>query len=99
MCPLIELRKYMYYSAAHCKGNTTPSNYSIYTFNVKISPRVGQKRLRFNNKTGAREFMKFTKKYHQQIEAEQANIGRIVRAMSPPKLADIGVQLQEASHD
>ena len=66
---------------------------------VKISPHVGQKWLRFNNKTGAREFMKFTKKYHQQIAEESATIGRIVCAMSPLKLADIGVQLQEASHD
>ena len=67
--------------------------------NVKISPHVGQKQLRFNDTTGAREFMKFTKQYHQQVEAEHTVIGRIVCAMSPPKLADIGIQIQEASHD
>ena len=61
--------------------------------------KISQKRLRFDNKTGTREFMKFAKKYHQQIEAEQASIGKIVHAMSPPKLADIGAQTQEATHD
>ena len=64
---------------------------------VKISPRVSQKRLRFGNDVGKREFIKFTKKYHQQLEEECASVGRItVRAMSPPRLADIGVLLQEA---
>ena len=66
---------------------------------VKVSPCVDQKWLRFDNKTGAHEFMKFTKKYHQQVEEEQAIIGQIVCAMSPPKLADTGGWLQEASRD
>ena len=69
------------------------------TSNVKISPHMSQKWLRFDNKTDAREFMKFAQKYHQQIKEEQASISRIVHAMSPPKLADIGVQIQEASRD
>ena len=65
--------------------------------NVKISPRVSQKRLRFGDDVGKREFIKFAKKYHQQLEEECASVGRItVRAMSPPQLADIGVLLQEA---
>ena len=67
---------------------------------VKISPHVSQKQLRFGNDVGAHDFMKFAKKYHQQQEEECASIGRLtVHAMSPPKLADIGVQLQEATHD
>ena len=65
---------------------------------VKISPRVSQKRLRFGDDVGKREFIKFAKKYHQWLEEEEcASVGRItVRAMSPPRLADIGVLLQEA---
>ena len=64
---------------------------------VKISPRVSQKRLRFGDDVDKREFIKFAKKYHQQLEEECASVGRItVRAMSPPRLADIGVLLQEA---
>ena len=48
---------------------------------------MSQKRLRFGNDVGARDFMKFAKKYHQQIEEESANIGRLtVRATSPPLL-------------
>ena len=70
---------------------------------VKISPRVSQKRLRFGDNVGKREFIKFAKKYHQQLEEECASVGRITaRAMSPPRLADIGVLLQEAeeaTHD
>ena len=64
---------------------------------VKISPRVSQKRLRFGDDVDKREFIKFAKKYHQQLEEEEcASVGRIaVRAMSPPRLADIGVLLQE----
>ena len=67
------------------------------THSVKISPRMSQKRLRFGNDVGKREFIKFAKKYHQQLEEEEcASVGRItVRAMSPPRLADIGVLLQE----
>ena len=54
---------------------------------VKISPHMSQKWLRFGNNVGAHDFMKFTKKYHQQIKEESANIGRItVCAMSPPLL-------------
>src|ERR1700727_1011225 len=64
---------------------------------VKISPRVSQKRLRFGDNVGKREFIKFAKKYHQQLEEECASVGRVtVRAMSPPRLADIGVLLQQA---
>ena len=64
---------------------------------VKISPRVSQKRLRFGDNVGKREFIKFAKKYHQQLEEECASVGRVtVCAMSPPWLADIGVLLQEA---
>ena len=65
---------------------------------VKISPRVSQKRLRFGDDVGKREFIKFAKKYHQQLEEEEcASVGRIVvRAMSPPCLADVGVLLQQA---
>ena len=50
---------------------------------VKISPRVSQKRLRFGDDVGKREFIKFAKKYHQQLEEEEcASVGRIVvRAM------------------
>ena len=62
---------------------------------VKISPHVSQKWLRFGDDVGKCEFIKFTKKYHQQLEC--TSVGRItVRAMSPPQLADIGVLLQEA---
>ena len=74
---------------------------SVVSF-VKVSPRVNQKRLRFGDDVGKREFIKFAKKYHQQLEEECASVGRItVRAMSPLQLADIGVLLQEveeASH-
>ena len=71
--------------------------YSDYVQYVKISPRMSQKRLRFSNNVGACEFMKFAKKYHQRQEEECASVGRIiVCAMSPPRLADIGVLLQEA---
>ena len=64
---------------------------------VKISPRMSQKRLRFGNDVGKHEFIKFAKKYHQQLEEECTSVGRItVRAMSPPRLANIGVLLQEA---
>ena len=52
---------------------------------VKISPRMSQKRLRFGDDVGKREFIKFTKKYHQQLEEECTSVGRItVHAMSPP---------------
>ena len=72
-----------------CKSN--------HTRRVKISPRVSQKRLRFGDNVDKREFIKFAKKYHQQLEEECASVGRVtVRAMSPPRLADIGVLLQEA---
>ena len=65
---------------------------------VKISPRVSQKRLRFGDDVGKRKFIKFAKKYHQRLEEEEcASVGRVtVRAMSPPRLADIGVLLQQA---
>ena len=64
---------------------------------VKISPRVSQKQLRFGDDVGKCEFIKFAKKYHQQLEEECASVGRItMRAMSPPRLADIGVLLQKA---
>ena len=54
---------------------------------VKTSPCIGQKQIRFNDKTCTREFMKFAKKYHQQIEEESTAIGRLeVCAMSPPLL-------------
>ena len=69
---------------------------------VKINPRVSQKWLRFGDDVGVRDFMKFTKKYHQQQEEECASVGRIIIcAMSPPKLADNGILLQkaEATHD
>ena len=69
---------------------------------VKISPCMSQKQLRFGDNVGACNFIKFAKKYHQQQEEECASVGRIiVRAMSPPRLADIGVLLQEAeaTHD
>ena len=63
---------------------------------VKTSPCMSQKWLRFGDDVGARNFVKFAKKYHQQQEEECASVGRItVRAMSPPRLADIGVLLQE----
>ena len=52
---------------------------------VKISPRMSQKWLRFGDEVGAHNFMKFTKKYHQQQEEECASVGRItVCAVSPP---------------
>ena len=63
---------------------------------------MSQKRLRFGDNVGVCDFIKFTKKYHQQQEEECASVGRIiVRAMSPPRVADIGVLLQEveATHD
>ena len=73
------------------------------TSDVKISPCVSQKWLRFGDDVGKHEFIKFAKKYHQQLEEECASVGRVtVRAMSPPWLADIGVLLQEAeeaTHD
>ena len=72
-------------------------NTKLESLGVKISPRVSQKRLRFGDDVGKREFIKFAKKYHQQLEEECASVGRVtVRAMSPPRLADIGVLLQEA---
>ena len=53
-----------------------------------------------SNKTKIRKWSApFTtaKKYHQQLEEECASVGRItVCAMSPPRLADIGVLLQKA---
>ena len=67
------------------------------TSDVKISPCMNQKRLSFGNDVDKREFIKFAKKYHQQLEEECTSVGRItVRAMSPPWLADIGILLQEA---
>ena len=55
------------------------------TSTVKISPHMSQKWLRFDDNTGAHEFMKFAKKYHQQEKEECANIGRLtVCAVSPP---------------
>ena len=46
---------------------------------------------------GKHEFIKFAKKYHQQLEEECASVGRItVHAMSPPQLAEIGILLQKA---
>ena len=64
---------------------------------VKVSPCISQKRLRFGDDVDKHEFIKFAKKYHQQLEEEYASVGRItVHAMSPPQLADIGVLLQEA---
>ena len=63
---------------------------------------MSQKWLRFGDNVGACNFVKFAKKYHQQQEEGYASVGRIVvRAMSPLKLADIGVLLQkaEATHD
>ena len=57
---------------------------------------MSQKQLRFGDDVGKHEFIKFAKKYHQQLEEECASVGRItVHAMSPPQLADIGVLLQE----
>ena len=68
-----------------------------YVVCIKISPHVSQKRLRFGDDVGAHEFIKFAKKYHQQQEEECASVGRItVSAMSPPRLADIGILLQRA---
>ena len=57
-----------------------------------------QKRLRFGDDVGAREFIKYAKQYHQQLQDEGcASVGKtVVRAMSPPCLADIGVLLQQA---
>ena len=58
---------------------------------------MNQKWLRFGDDVDKHEFIKFAKKYHQQLEEECASVGRItVHAMSPPRLADIGVLLQEA---
>ena len=58
---------------------------------------MSQKWLRFGDDVGAHNFMKFAKKYHLQKEEECASVGRIiVRAMAPPRLADIGILLQEA---
>ena len=58
---------------------------------------MSQKWLRFGDNVGKRKFIKFAKKYHQQLEEECASVGRVtVHAMSPPRLADIGVLLQEA---
>ena len=80
-----------------------PEVMATQTQDVKISPHMSQKRLRFGNDVGACDFVKFAKKYHQQQEEECASVGRItVHAMSPPRLADIGVLLQEVeevSHD
>ena len=48
---------------------------------------MSQKQLRFGNDVGAGDFMKFAEKYHQQVEDECANIGRLtVHATSPPLL-------------
>ena len=64
---------------------------------------MSQKWLRFGDNVDKCEFIKFTKKSHQQLEEECTSVGRItVHAMSPPQLADIGVLLQEAeeaTHD
>ena len=69
----------------------------LFSVVVKVSPRVSQKRLRFGDDVGAHNFIKFAKKYYQQQEEECASVGRIiVCAMSPPRLADIGILLQEA---
>ena len=58
---------------------------------------MSQKRLRFDDDVGACDFVKFAKKYHQQQEEECTSVGRIiVCAMSPLRLADIGILLQEA---
>ena len=38
---------------------------------------MSQKRLRFGDDVGVCNFMKFTKKYHQQQEEECASVGRI----------------------
>ena len=35
---------------------------------VKISPCVGQKQLRFGDDVGARDFVRFARQYHQQLE-------------------------------
>ena len=69
----------------------------LHIASVKISPHVSQKQLRFDEDVGVRKFVKLAKKYHQQHKEECASVGRIIiRAMSPPRLADIGVLLQEA---
>ena len=61
------------------------SEWDSTAYGVKISPCMSQKRLRFGDDVGKREFIKFAKKYHQQLEEECTSIGRItVRAMSPP---------------
>ena len=63
---------------------------------------MSQKWLRFDEDVGVREFIKLAKKYRQQQEEECASVGRIIIcAMSPPRLADIGILLQEAeaAHD
>ena len=57
---------------------------------------MSQKRLRFGDNVGKHEFIQFARKYHQRLEEECASVGRVtVRAMSPPRLADIGVLLQQ----
>ena len=88
----------MCYSTTRTFNTTAVPSFVLATSHVKISPRMSQKRLRFGDDVGKREFIKFAKKYHQQLEEEEcASVGRIVvRAMSPPRLADIGVLLQEA---
>ena len=59
----------------------------LYEGLVKISPRMSQKQLRFGDNVGVCNFIKFTKKYHQQVEEECTNIGRLtVCATSPPLL-------------
>ena len=69
----------------------------LHGYTVKISPHVSQKQLRFGNDVGKHEVIKFAQRYHQQLEDECASVGRItVCAMSPPRLADIGILLQEA---
>ena len=49
---------------------------------------MNQKWLRFGDDVGKREFIKFAKKYHQQLDEECASVGRItVCAMSPPRFS------------
>ena len=38
---------------------------------------MSQKRLRFGDDVGKREFIKFAKKYHQQLEEECTSVGRV----------------------
>ena len=48
---------------------------------------MSQKWFRFGDDVGVCEFMKFAKKYHEQVEEECTNIGRLtVHAMSYPLL-------------